>query len=195
MTSFTYSRLVHTIDTLQAMCVFLICERHRGKASFWWPYLNTLPTSYAIPPYWTSAELRLLPHPSRESALRQIKDMKDSFDNTVPLFQAVEREWTEFEDIFTFEAYRWAWSTINTRAVYMPQDLTAPWSGDCPGNSAKCLALAPLLDLLNHSSHVEVNKTCCEHSTNYFLSTVHLFSSKSLIGAQYCILMHRMIYI
>ncbi|KAK2190516.1 hypothetical protein NP493_77g00028 [Ridgeia piscesae] len=148
--------LPRVADNLQILCVFLICERHRGKASFWWPYINTLPTSYTIPSYWTSAELHLLPHPSRESALRQIRDMKDSFDSASHLFRAVEKEWTEFEDIFTFEAYRWAWSTVNTRAVFMPHDLTTLESGDPHGNPAKCLALAPLLDLLNHSSHVEV---------------------------------------
>ena len=169
-TTFVYSSLPRVSDNLQILCVFLICERHRGKASFWWPYVNTLPTSYTIPSYWTSAELHLLPHPSRESALRQIRDMKDSYDSASPLFRAVEKEWTEFEDIFTFEAYRWAWSTVNTRAVFMPHDLTTLESGDPHGNPAKCLALAPLLDLLNHSSHVEVSKSCCQYSLDYFVT-------------------------
>ena len=150
------------------MCVFLICERHRGKASFWWPYINTLPTSYTIPPYWTSAELHLLPQPSRESALRQIKNIKDSFATAIPLFHAVEQELTEFEDIFTFEAYRWAWSTVNTRAVFMPQDLSMTQCSRSHDNSSKSLALAPLLDLLNHSSQVEVNNSWYQHSPDYF---------------------------
>ena len=96
--------------------------------------------------------------------------MKDSFDSASLLFRAIEKEWTEFEDIFTFEAYRWAWSTVNTRAVFMPHDLTTLESGDPRGNSAKCLALAPLLDLLNHSSHVEVRKSCCQYSMDFVIN-------------------------
>ena len=51
-----------------------------------------------------------------------------------------------------YSYYVWAWSTVNTRGVYMTQ----PMSDYISRDEEDHYALAPYLDLLNHSSEAQV---------------------------------------
>ena len=59
----------------------------------------------------------------------------------------------------TPDLYRWAWSSVNTRCVYMQQTCN-PWIRNPEQDR---MALAPFLDLLNHSAQVQVGEgnSCC----------------------------------
>jgi hypothetical protein len=50
--------------------------------------------------------------------------------------------------------FEWAWFTVNTRAVYLAVDPRDP--GGQQSSAEDSLALAPYLDLLNHSANVTV---------------------------------------
>jgi len=52
--------------------------------------------------------------------------------------------------------FNWAWSCINTRAVYLPKPLQKKVPSKIHILDQDCLALAPFLDLFNHSNNVSV---------------------------------------
>ena len=54
-----------------------------------------------------------------------------------------------------YESFAWAWSTVNTRSVFMEQ----PPSPFISCKEEDHYALAPLLDLLNHSTEAQVTIT------------------------------------
>lgn len=64
----------------------------------------------------------------------------------------IECHHPDFTNVMTFEYYVWAWSVVNTRCVYMKQPLSPHVSQDEEDH----FALAPYLDLLNHSSKAQV---------------------------------------
>ncbi|XP_054569497.1 SET domain-containing protein 4 isoform X3 [Eptesicus fuscus] len=70
------------------------------------------------------------------------------------------------ESVFSYGAFLWAWCTVNTRAVYMTP-------GRRQGLSAEpdTCALAPFLDLLNHSPAVQVEAAFNEESRRYEIRT------------------------
>lgn len=65
-----------------------------------------------------------------------------------------------YEDLFSELDVRWAWSTVNTRSVYL-ETASHPLLLLDPEESN--VALAPFLDLLNHSdsAQVEVHVPIC----------------------------------
>ena len=64
--------------------------------------------------------------------------------------------------------FEWAWFTVNTRAVYLaadPREASGSW-GSGSQSAEDSLALAPYLDLLNHSGSVKVQAGINIHPTN-----------------------------
>lgn len=49
------------LSPLLALCVFLVCERQRGEASDWFPYIDVLPSSYTCPAYFSDTVVDVLP--------------------------------------------------------------------------------------------------------------------------------------
>lgn len=133
----------------QILSVYLMWETQKGAASEWHPYIQTLPGSFTTPAYFTDTDLQLLPTAVFQRAVQlnqklcvfyqQIIDFSDTY-------------WPESVEIFTFEAFRRAWYTVNSRSVYMEIGKSEFVRG-----VENNLALAPFLDLLNHSTQAQVN--------------------------------------
>ncbi|KAM8817346.1 SET domain-containing protein 4 isoform 3-T3 [Rhynchonycteris naso] len=70
------------------------------------------------------------------------------------------------ESIFSYSAFLWAWCTVNTRAVYMKRG-----QRQCFSTEPDTCALAPYLDLLNHSPHVQVKAAFNEETRCYEIRT------------------------
>ncbi len=136
----------------QVMSIFLACEKQRGSLSPWAAYINVLPESYTNAAYWTEHEVHLLPCHLQPKAQDQIKDVERSYMELNELICQIEHTWPALRGAVTFDMYRWAWSTINTRSVYIKQQRSQFLSEELDH-----YALAPFLDLLNHSSHVKVS--------------------------------------
>ena len=64
----------------------------------------------------------------------------------------IEHQYPELFDVMNYNNYVWAWSAVNTRCVYMKQ----PASEYISQEEENHYALAPYLDLLNHSSDAQV---------------------------------------
>ena len=147
-----------------AVSLWLALERRRGGHSGWQPYLASLPTAYTTPAFCEQHELSadLLPEAVLSAArsqrcllLRQLEIARRLLRETTSPSTAV---WEISEDEF-----RHAWFTVNTRAVFLdPSHAPGPFREDN-------LALAPFLDLFNHSPtasmHSRVSGGCYELTT------------------------------
>ncbi|XP_039889985.1 SET domain-containing protein 4 [Simochromis diagramma] len=139
------------LSPLLALCIFLVCERHRGEASDWFPYINVLPTVYTCPAYFSDDVMALLPASVRRRALEQREAVKEMHSTNQEFFRSLQPVLSQpTADVLTYEALRWAWSSVNTRTVFMSHASSSFLSG--PDN----YALAPFLDLLNHRPDVQV---------------------------------------
>ncbi|XP_011482308.1 SET domain-containing protein 4 isoform X1 [Oryzias latipes] len=138
-------------SSLVALCVFLVCERHRGEASDWFPYIDVLPCSYCCPPYFTDTVMAVLPSGVRRRAEEQREGLQHLYAVHQDFFMSLQPVLSHPpEEVLTYEALRWAWCSINTRSVFMDRPSSSFLSG--PDN----YALAPFLDLLNHRPDVQV---------------------------------------
>lgn len=132
--------------------MFLLCEHSKGQLSEWHPYIASLPQQYSIPVYFCNHTLLLLPKPVYLFAKRQCDSIKHSFSQLQTLLSKLQATDPSFKNILNYELYKWAWSSVNTRCVFMEcLDETC----DRPLCTYH-LALAPFLDLLNHSIDVQV---------------------------------------
>ncbi|OCT93790.1 SET domain containing 4 L homeolog isoform X1 [Xenopus laevis] len=156
------------VSPLLALCTFLVAERFAGERSQWKPYLDVIPSTYSCPVYWELEIVHLLPAPLRKKALEQKTEVQELHTESLAFFSSLQPLFCDnVADIYTYDALRWAWCTVNTRTVYMKhtqQDRLLAQQDVC--------ALAPYLDLLNHSPEVQVeaefskDRRCYEIRTN-----------------------------
>ncbi|XP_055358815.1 SET domain-containing protein 4 isoform X2 [Betta splendens] len=139
------------ISPLLALCVFLVCERHRSEQSEWFPYIEVLPTSYTCPAYFTDDVMAVLPSCVQRQALEQREAVRGLHSSNQDFFRSLQPVLSQpVEEVLTYEALRWAWCSVNTRSVFMSQPPSHFLSG------LDVYALAPFLDLLNHQPAVQV---------------------------------------
>lgn len=94
----------------------------------------------------------LLPEPLKAKAEEQRACVRDLFVSSREFFSTLQPLFVESVDnIFSYRAFLWAWCTVNTRAVYLRSRRQ-----ECLSAEPDTCALAPFLDLLNHSPHVQV---------------------------------------
>lgn len=145
------------LKPLLMLCVFILYENHRGKSSFWHPYISTLPKSFNTPAYFNEEELNTLPSSLREQCITQIKTVRESYEELKGLLQSSNSKlYEQFLDSLTFDEFRWAWFVVNTRSVYKAsKKVTSPVAMGTL-QTENSYALAPVLDLLNHTDMAEV---------------------------------------
>lgn len=135
-----------------ALCTFLVSEKHAGSQSLWKSYLNILPKSYTCPVCLEPEVVDLLPGPLKVKAEEQRARVQDLFASSRGFFSTLQPLFAESVDsVFSYRAFLWAWCTVNTRAVYLRSRRQ-----ECLSAEPDTCALAPFLDLLNHSPHVQV---------------------------------------
>lgn len=129
--------------------MFLIWEQHKHSVSPWFPYINLLPPFFSTPAYFTQTELTYLPKSVRLKATEELDRLQNTF---MEVKHFSRRYWNEFDNVLTFDRYHWAWYVINTRSVFYQTGQSEYLSTDEPD----VMALAPFLDLLNHSPMANV---------------------------------------
>ncbi|CAG9788151.1 unnamed protein product [Diatraea saccharalis] len=121
------------------LALFLLLEKN-NQESFWKPYIDILPEKYTTVLYFTPEELTALkPSPVFESALklyRSIARQYAYFSNKIHSLDIPVLK--KLQEIFTFDNYRWAVSTVMTRQNNIQL-----------GNS-DVTAFIPLWDMCNH---------------------------------------------
>jgi histone-lysine N-methyltransferase SETD3 len=117
------------------LAAFLLVERVKGEASFWWPYIQCLPTAYDhVPIHFADADLALL---QGSMVLAKIADRRDSLRAE---FVELQRHvgGTDHFGRFTLEEFVWARNVVVTRIFGMVV------------GGRKTDGLVPMADLLNH---------------------------------------------
>uniref|UniRef100_A0A3Q2ZNN9 SET domain containing 4 n=1 Tax=Hippocampus comes TaxID=109280 RepID=A0A3Q2ZNN9_HIPCM len=146
---------------LLALCVFLVCERHRGADAEWSPYIRALPASYTCPAYLAHDVAALLPVGLRRQALEQKDAVREMHSSNQDFFKSDSQK---HENVGVLS--RWAWCSVNTRSVFMRH----------PSNQFLCgqddYALAPFLDLLNHRPDVQVKAGFNHETKSYEIRSV-----------------------
>ncbi|KAG8000274.1 SET domain-containing protein 4 [Nibea albiflora] len=155
------------LSPLLALCTFLVSERHRGEASDWFPYVDVLPTTYTCPAYFTDDVMAVLPTCVRGRALEQREAVREMHSSNQDFFRSLQPILNQpVEDVFTYEALRWAWCSVNTRSVFMSHPSNNFLSGQ------DVYALAPFLDLLNHRPDVQVKASFNDVTRCYEIRSV-----------------------
>ncbi|XP_053189651.1 SET domain-containing protein 4 [Scomber japonicus] len=155
------------LSPLLALCVFLVCERHRGEASDWLPYIDTLPTSYTCPAYFADDVMAVLPTGVRRQAVEQREAVRDMHSSNQEFFRSLQPILSlPVAEVLTYEALRWAWCSINTRSVFMSHPPNDFLSGQ------NNYALAPFLDLLNHRPDVQVKANFNDATRCYEIKSI-----------------------
>ncbi|XP_071954764.1 SET domain-containing protein 4-like isoform X2 [Antedon mediterranea] len=156
----------------QILCVFLILEKHKASASSWCPYISQLPDTYTTPSYFTDDELKSLPKHLLQMAIFQVETVKDEFQKVQSFSQALGKLDPCYPGLLTYEAFKWAWFVVNTRSVYMDPSVSQ-WKSSCEIDS---YALAPFLDLLNHSAKANVTAGFKKKSNCYEIVTHNTYA-------------------
>lgn len=155
------------LSPLLALCVFLVCERHRGEASDWFPYIDVLPTTYTCPAYFTDDVVAVLPASVKKRASEQREAVREIHSSHQDFFRSLQPILSQpVEEVLTYEALRWAWCSVNTRSVFMSHPSNNFLSGQ------DVYALAPFLDLLNHRPDVQVKASFNDVTRCYEIRSV-----------------------
>ncbi|NXC98401.1 SETD4 protein, partial [Certhia familiaris] len=155
------------VSPLLALCTFLIAEKHSGEKSPWKPYLDVLPKTYTCPACLEPDVINLLPKPLKKKAQEQKRMIQELFSSSKAFFSSLQPLFTENTGtIFNYSALEWAWCTINTRTIYMKHPRR-----ECFSLEPDVYALAPYLDLLNHSPNVQVKAAFNEQTRSYEIWT------------------------
>ncbi|XP_077735259.1 SET domain-containing protein 4 isoform X3 [Canis aureus] len=152
---------------LLALCTFLVSEKHAGDQSLWKPYLEILPQAYTCPVCLEPEVVNLFPKPLKAKAEEQRARVQEFFSSSRDFFSSLQPLFSEaVESIFSYRALLWAWCTVNTRAVYVKHR-----QRQCFSTEPNTYALAPYLDLLNHSPEVQVKGAFNEETRCYEIRT------------------------
>uniref|UniRef100_G1NNX7 SET domain-containing protein 4 n=1 Tax=Meleagris gallopavo TaxID=9103 RepID=G1NNX7_MELGA len=155
------------VSPLIALCTFLIAEKHAGEKSLWKPYLDVLPKTYSCPVCLEQDVIQLFPEPLRKQAQEQRTTVHELYMSSKAFFSSLQSLFAEnTATIFNHSALEWAWCTINTRTIYMKHS-----QRECFSLEPDVYALAPYLDLLNHSPNVQVKAAFNEQSRSYEIQT------------------------
>lgn len=168
--------------TQQVLATFLMFERHKGSESFWYNYIVSLPTTMSNAAYCSAENL---PDDLSEKILDHQNTILTTFDQIMSEMSSVTCSHCSdtCNNIFTFEVYKWAWSIVNTRAVYMSPDCSL--KNKIKLSDVNNLALAPYIDLFNHSPMACVRATVNHLNGSYTIVTEKLFKKRSEVFINY----------
>ncbi|KAL0934582.1 set domain protein [Colletotrichum truncatum] len=147
---------------------FLINQYLLGKASFWYPYIRTLPQpehlqSWTLPPLWPSDDIELLEDTNVHVAISEIKArLKAEYKHAIAAFgdDSARKEYTRL-------LYHWAYSIFTSRSfrpslvIPAKRQRTLNLPEGCGVDDFSLLL--PLFDVGNHSPLAKIS---WEHPEN-----------------------------
>ncbi|KAJ1975904.1 hypothetical protein H4R35_002934 [Dimargaris xerosporica] len=165
----------------QAVLALVVAlEQRQLSRSSLAPYLNILPSAFATmplahltpapypadTPWFATAQdlalVQLLPFDMAQALWRQKQVMDDGFRSMTHTLVPLLRQELPFAD------WCWAWMAVNTRCISLHSSSgTIARDGSKPATTKDSIALAPLLDLLNHSQDVQVDTVYDERSGSF----------------------------
>lgn len=175
---------------------YLIYLQHTNQQK---TYLDTIPQTYTNPIFCTKDELMLLPSFLFADILKQDNKIKANFAALSVLLSDLKCDCCQrkfISDICTIKTFKWAFISVNTRCVYVnPKNCREL----CQTNDLENVlldepksALAPFLDLFNHSDSVKSTSNILieldssnKHRFKYQLKVDQNFPKKQQIYVNY----------
>lgn len=189
--------LNNTMDVFSSQCmlsVFLVYEAHLGIDSNWYLYLKTLPQCFTNPDFCSNKEKKALPNFILNSLHQIHNKLENDFSVLIKAMKNLDVTNNSYcthcnvhiQKIMTFARYKWAYYTVNTRAVYIDAKLCKVniFNIKQPNN----LALAPFLDLFNHDVNTTVAVSFIKDNTEkqfYQIITLNSFDKESQVFINY----------
>lgn len=137
------------------LAAYLLQEKHKGKKSFWYPYINILPEQYRnMPIFFQPEELAYL---KGSFTVEKISDRLESLSRE---YEAIKEAVPDFEK-YTLHEFIWARLVVITRIFGLVID------------DKKTDGLVPYADMLNHKRPRE-SKWAFEQSADGFTITTLL---------------------
>ncbi|XP_076753475.1 SET domain-containing protein 4-like [Xylocopa sonorina] len=204
ITTFTLSQsdiniLFSKTEHYSAQCllsVFVLYESHLGNDSKWYNYISSLPKYLTNPDFCTEKEKNLLPAFVRDYMF-EFHKVQNDFQSLIRSVNNLSLHGKDYcphcnlhlKKIITFEKYKWAYYIVNTRAVYIDA-IQVEKSQNIPINikHQNNLALAPFLDLFNHSiySSTRAAVVTLENGNKFYqITTLNSFKSGSQVFINY----------
>lgn len=147
----------------EILSIYLTIEHHKGETSDWYKYLTYLPTleNILLPWFCSEEELLNLPQEIRNCVEDSIQNLEDSWNRISEIFisKSCQHCTQNMKEIFNRNAYNWAYTIVNTRAVYIDPIEIKKMSNaslDKILSDDPTMALCPYIDMFNHTSLAEV---------------------------------------
>ncbi|XP_037813369.1 SET domain-containing protein 4 [Lucilia sericata] len=138
----------HKISFQSLMAFYVLHQKLLMEESKHKSYIKSLPNYFTTPYFCPVAELQCLPDSILERTVEQNRKIKESYQNLKLVYN-----FEDFDSKYSLKDFRWSYFVVNTRSVYIFSRLIKP--DKCffqPLIAEDCnLALAPFLDLFNHS--------------------------------------------
>ncbi|KAK3916044.1 SET domain-containing protein 4 [Frankliniella fusca] len=164
----------------EILACFLLWEKHLGNVSTWANYIRTLPKFFSTPQFLDKSHVNNFPWYLQDHSLGSIELVNDSFRHLIPAFRkdyiCNHCQLTAL-DLFVWDDFLWGWCCVNTRAVFIDPG-NVP-SHPLPLRDRNCLALAPYLDMFNHSDAVQVEVGLNNNNNCYEITTLQPFKKHS----------------
>lgn len=104
------------LTSSQLLSIHLLHEVTKGRSSFWWPYLESLPKSYTTAIYYKPEDIAALQVPyAIQAAQTEIQRAHIDYNTALPLLK-------ELNITCTWDDWIWAASTLSSRTMYLPSD-------------------------------------------------------------------------
>lgn len=160
--------------TFQALLAFYLCHHERLDAkSEWFTYIKTLPKTFSVPYFCKKSELYHLP----DNLLKHVVDQNNAIKKNFDIITKVLKNPEEIH----LDAFKNKYFACNSRSVYLNWKSLEPLVDfpifkDLLIDDPK-MALAPMLDLLNHSDRA---KSSCQlsYADSFIERNVQKFKSK-----------------
>ncbi|XP_011299370.1 SET domain-containing protein 4 [Fopius arisanus] len=150
-------------DPQTVLSVFLCFEKHLGDDSKWKYYIKSLPDRYTVPDYCKNNEKTILSSFILQDLPKQSQRVVNNYKMIVESINELRNRGNDtcghcrgyLREILSFRDFKWGFYTVNTRAVYIDSSKNANSLVNIYGEDN--LALAPFLDLFNHSYEASVD--------------------------------------
>lgn len=150
-----------TVSTQVILTVYVLYQRHLGDKSKWKAYIETLPKSLSTPHFCQHVELDCVPM-IRGLVSKSVQGLSDAFNSA---FSPCSCECCgqKLVDLISPDELLLMFYLVNSRSVYCSPGIIR---GHCLDlitlSDEPNMALAPFLDLFNHSDAVETESSLCE---------------------------------
>lgn len=152
----------HCLDNLESgssstqliLTVYVLYQQHLGDKSKWRAYIESLPESLSTPHFCTQSELDCVPM-IRSLVAKSIQDINSAFKSAFAS-STCECCGHKLVDLISTDKLLLMYYLVNSRSVYCdPRLIRSHCIAPLPSSDEPNMALAPFLDLFNHSDAVE----------------------------------------